>query len=243
MCRVDITGGRDASAAAPRFTISNAPRASSSRKYGLIETLRQNVWEPLTEDLFPHLKRSAQLYYGHRTHVQWDHFLTLNTLSSKFFSVFFFCLVTKYMSQRQWSRYRSLQKKKVKIAIKAELKWKFPSSPEQQLFLCPRSGWRLVNLDAPADRPLPNSGFTALKDPFHYMTQLEVQLWTVPLSIDDWTTRSVHLSQFTDYHWIVFFLTYSFWRAFKNNQRATPPFFCLSSKRGTCPKFLKIYQK
>lgn len=48
-----------------QFVGSGAPHASALWKYGLIETLRQNVWEQLTEDLFPHLKRSAQLYYGH----------------------------------------------------------------------------------------------------------------------------------------------------------------------------------
>lgn len=32
------------------------------------------------------------------------------------------------------------------------------------------------------DSPLPNSGYTA-QNPFHYLTQLEVRLWTVPLSL------------------------------------------------------------
>lgn len=72
VCRVDKTGVR---ADLLSWFSSWSPLVLELQlcgKYGLIETLRQNVWEwePLTEDLFPHLKRSAQLYYGHKMHVQ-----------------------------------------------------------------------------------------------------------------------------------------------------------------------------
>lgn len=66
-------------------------------KYGLIETLRQNVWEQLTEDLFPHLKRSAQLYYGHMVERMSSE-TTFNAIYPEFYFFFFnvvFCLVTK----------------------------------------------------------------------------------------------------------------------------------------------------
>lgn len=63
----------------------------------------------------------------------------------------------------------------------------FPSDPEQLQLqsLCPSSSSRTLDLNMTADYPLPNSGLTA-QNPFHSLTQLEVQLWTVPLS---WMTE------------------------------------------------------
>lgn len=61
-------------------------------KYGLIETLRQNVWEQLTEDLFPHLKRSAQLYYGHMVERMSSE-TTFNAIYPEFYFFFLCCFL------------------------------------------------------------------------------------------------------------------------------------------------------
>lgn len=93
--------------------------------------------------------------------------LTRYTLSSKFFflSFFFFCLVTKYMRARDDSAEETTTTTSVSV-------------PEE-----PKGDQGTFSMSA--DSRLPNKWLNSpkkKKNPFHVTTQLEVQLWTVPLS-------------------------------------------------------------
>lgn len=105
-------------------------------------------WEPLTEDLFSHLKRSALLNYRHSMDVQWDRFNRV-TLSSTVF-----CPVIIHGSPRDCSRSR------MAAATVPELE-----GPKQTI--------KPHNMTT-GRRALPNSGYTA-HNPFHHISQLEVQ--------------------------------------------------------------------
>lgn len=123
--------------------------------------------------------------------------LTLYTLSSKF--VCFFALSPNTLARDVIVQSLGRCERK-RNNSKTE---KIPSDPEQLQLQSQslRSQRRSLNLNMTTDSLLPNSGYTA-QSPFHYSTQLEVQLWMVPQS---WMTepRAVLVLQFTDYHWIL----------------------------------------
>lgn len=105
--------------------------------------------------------------------------LTLYTLSSKFF-FFLFCLVTKYI----WARDIIVQRLG-SCKRKRNNSWteNFPLVLNNHNYSLSAQGAEGDHLTS-AWPQIARSQTVAIqpKNPFHYLTQLEVQLWTVPLS-------------------------------------------------------------
>lgn len=83
-----------------------------------------------------------------------------------------------------------------------------------------------------------NSGYTA-QNPFHYLTQLEVQLWTVPLSW--WLNHT--LSSCVAVHWLPLDFDELFRSPASNTRCSFIYRFFFRKRKSTCPKFQKIYKK
>lgn len=202
-------------------------------KYGLIETLRQNVWEQLTEDLFPHLKRSAQLYYGHMVERMSSE-TTFNAIYPEFYFFFYvvFCLVTKCTRTRDilvQSKGGFKNEKEQQVDWKRPL-WSWTTAPTVSE---PEEQKETTELQHSNREPGPKQWLYSPKSLslFHSAGGATLNSAT---EFDDWITRSVLVLQFTNYHWI---FNWAFQPRFHFH------IFFSKNKKSTCPEFQKIYKK
>lgn len=215
-----------------QFMVSGVPQASALWRIRAQQDLEAECLGTTNWGLIPppHLKRSAQLNYGHKIYSMSEITLTPWVLSCCFF--FFFLSPNTYkpetlLVQSLWSYTRKRNNSK---------DWKLPLWTKTTTASVPEEP-KIAELQHDNRQPAPKQWLYSPKSLSLFDTAGGASLNSAT-ELDDWSTHSVLVLQFNTYHWILMSI-----RTPASNTTFLPLLFFFLKRKSTCPKFQERYKK